>query len=44
MTTIKVSDINKDNQFGGRNVNISLGQSSFKTPNRTATFLNQRGI
>ena len=38
MVTIKVSNINKDNQFGGRNVNVSLGQSSFKTPNRTATF------
>ena len=36
-TTIKVSEINKDNQFGGRNIRVSLGSSSFKTPNRTAT-------
>ena len=36
-TTIKVSDVNKDNQFGGRNINVSLGSTHFKTPNRTAT-------
>lgn len=37
MVSIKVKVQNKDNRFGGRNVDISFGSSSFKTPNRTAT-------
>jgi len=35
-TTIKVSEVNKDNQFGGRNIHVSLGHTSFRTPSRTA--------
>ena len=37
MVSINVKVLNKDNRFGGRNVDISFGSSSFKTPNRTAT-------
>jgi len=37
MVSIKVKVLNKDNRFGGRNVDVSFGSSSFKTPNRTAT-------
>ncbi len=37
MVSIKVKVLNKDNRFGGRNVDISFGSSSFKTPNRIAT-------
>ncbi|MDY6966590.1 MAG: hypothetical protein SVM80_11620 [Halobacteriota archaeon] len=37
MVTIKVKVLNKDNRFGGRNVDISFGSSSFKTPHRAAT-------
>lgn len=29
--------MNKDNRFGGRNLDISFGSSSFKTPHRNAT-------
>jgi len=37
MVSIKVKVLNKDNRFGGRNVDISFGSSSFKTPHRAAT-------
>jgi len=37
MVSINVKVLNKDNRFGGRNIEVSLGSSSFKTPNRTAT-------
>jgi len=37
LTSIKVSDLNKDNHFGGRNITVSLGSSSFRTPTKTAT-------
>jgi len=37
MVSIKIKVLNKDNRFGGRNVDISFGSSSFKTPNRNAT-------
>jgi hypothetical protein len=37
LTTIKVSNLNKDNTFGGRNITVSLGPSSFRTPIKTAT-------
>ncbi|MDW7726426.1 MAG: hypothetical protein SCH70_04830 [Candidatus Methanoperedens sp.] len=37
MVSIKVRVLNKDNRFGGRNVDISFGSSSFKTPHRAAT-------
>jgi hypothetical protein len=37
MVSIKVKVLNKDNQFGGRNIDVSFGSRSFKTPNRTAT-------
>jgi len=37
MVSIKVSVLNKDNRFGGRNIDVSFGSSSFKTPARTAT-------
>ena len=37
MVSIRVKVLNKDNRFGGRNVDISFGSFSFKTPNRTAT-------
>ena len=37
MVSIKVRVLNKDNRFGGRNIEVSFGSSSFKTPNRTAT-------
>jgi len=37
MVSINVKVLNKDNRFGGRNVDISFGSSSFKTPHRAAT-------
>ncbi len=37
MVSINVKVLNKDNRFGGRNVQISFGSSSFKTPHRAAT-------
>jgi hypothetical protein len=37
MVSIKVKVLNKDNRFGGRNIDVSLGSHSFKTPNRIAT-------
>ena len=37
MVSINVKVLNKDNRFGGRNIDVSFGSSSFKTPNRTAT-------
>lgn len=37
MVSIRVKVLNKDNRFGGRNIDVSLGSYSFKTPNRIAT-------
>jgi len=37
LTSIKISKLNKDNNFGGRNITVSLGSSSFRTPIKTAT-------
>jgi hypothetical protein len=37
LTSIKISELNKDNNFGGRNITVSLGSSSFRTPIKTAT-------
>jgi hypothetical protein len=37
MVSIRVSVLNKDNRFGGRNIGVSLGSQSFKTPSRLAT-------
>jgi hypothetical protein len=37
MVSIGIKVLNKDNRFGGRNVDVSFGSFSFKTPNRTAT-------
>jgi hypothetical protein len=37
MAPFKVKVLNKDNRFGGRIIDISIGSSSFKTPIRTAT-------
>lgn len=37
MTSFKVKVLNKDNRFGGRIIDVSIGSSSFKTPIRTAT-------
>lgn len=35
--SIKVKVLNKDNRFGGRNIDVSLGSMSFKTPYRVPT-------
>jgi hypothetical protein len=37
MGSIRVKVMNKDNHFGGRIVDVSFGESHFRTPNRTAT-------
>lgn len=37
MVSIGIKVLNKDNRFGGRNIDISFGSFSFKTPNRAAT-------
>lgn len=37
LTSIKVSVLNKDNKYGGRNVNIQVNSTSFSTPTRSAT-------
>ena len=34
---MKVRVLNKDNKYGGRNIDVTFGQSSFETPNRIAT-------
>lgn len=37
MVSIKVRVLNKDNRSGGRNIDVSIGSHSFKTPIRAAT-------
>ncbi len=37
MVSVKVKVLSKDNRFGGRIIDVSIGGSRFKTPNRTAT-------
>jgi hypothetical protein len=37
MASIKVRVLNKDNKYGGRNIDVTFGSSSFETPNRSAT-------
>ncbi len=37
MKSVKVRVLNKDNRYGGRNIHVTLGPSSFDTPNRVAT-------
>lgn len=37
MISIKAKATNKDNLFGGRNIEVSFGSSSFKTPHRVPT-------